>query len=212
MTVIRRPSRAKIVSSRDVLRRQDDIRAARSPHPSLRYHRNRRRELALQTPRSRSKLRQRDGSSPLPCLCSLRRSASRSRYSSALASPSRRADSFKSCAPSKRDKLTKRSRSRRETRSAISSPLVVADQSEPERIHEIIRRSDHISRKRLPPIARLPGKRRAAHSRKRSRPRQRTRPRSLSSRASEPSSQRRLHSIGTAPGGWIRNQAQIAAR
>src|ERR1700724_2415912 len=35
-------------------RRQDDDRSARSPHPSLRYHRNRKRQLALQEPRRRS--------------------------------------------------------------------------------------------------------------------------------------------------------------
>jgi hypothetical protein len=34
-----------------VRRRQDDSRAPRPPHPSLRNHRNRQRELALQTPR-----------------------------------------------------------------------------------------------------------------------------------------------------------------
>src|ERR1700730_4326414 len=34
-----------------VWRRQDDNRAARPPDPSLRNHRNRQRELALQTPR-----------------------------------------------------------------------------------------------------------------------------------------------------------------
>src|SRR6516225_4152296 len=34
--------------------RQDDDRAARSPDPSLRYHRNRKRQLALQEPRRRS--------------------------------------------------------------------------------------------------------------------------------------------------------------
>src|SRR5215469_4794281 len=35
-------------------RRQDDDRSARSPDPSLRYHRNRKRQLALQEPRRRS--------------------------------------------------------------------------------------------------------------------------------------------------------------
>src|ERR1700704_2473316 len=34
--------------------RQDDDRAARSPHPPLRYHRNRKRQLALQEPWRRS--------------------------------------------------------------------------------------------------------------------------------------------------------------
>src|SRR5262249_40971431 len=51
MTRILGSSRSPIVASRRVRRRQDDNRAPRPPHPSLRNHRNRQRELALQTPR-----------------------------------------------------------------------------------------------------------------------------------------------------------------
>ena len=51
MTRILGSSRSAIVASRRVRRRQDDNRAARPPDPSLRNHRNRQRELALQTPR-----------------------------------------------------------------------------------------------------------------------------------------------------------------
>ena len=51
MTRILGNCRSAIVASRRVRRPQDDNRAPRPPHPSLRDHRNRQRELALQTPR-----------------------------------------------------------------------------------------------------------------------------------------------------------------
>src|ERR1700757_5051984 len=51
MTRILGNSLFAIVALRRVRRRQDDNRAPRPPDPSLRNHRNRQRELALQTPR-----------------------------------------------------------------------------------------------------------------------------------------------------------------
>jgi hypothetical protein len=51
MTRILGSSRSAIVASHRVRRRQDDDGAPRPPDPSLRNHRNRQRELALQTPR-----------------------------------------------------------------------------------------------------------------------------------------------------------------
>jgi len=50
MTRILGNSRSAIVALRRVRRRQDDNRAPRPSDPSLRNHRNRQRELALQTP------------------------------------------------------------------------------------------------------------------------------------------------------------------
>ncbi len=51
MTVISRITRSKMGADPDDRRRQDDHRHARPPYPSLRHHRDRQHQLALQEPK-----------------------------------------------------------------------------------------------------------------------------------------------------------------